>query len=170
MTTIEETRQAETIAAYVKASIKGGSAFSMLVSKDIPLNAASKKAGMASRIECVTRIVFQLAEYANSKAVKGAVASGLRAAVELPAWKEYVTIGGVQFGRHKAKGTLYLGFPVMSNGKTSWKLDGKEVSKEELREYLVPSAFKPVPTRDELKAKGQTVYRSPKVSNVLEVI
>jgi hypothetical protein len=159
------------IARYINENVKVNETLSVLVNRDISeLSSASKKAGMASRISCITRIVLRNSDYASALAVKLGVAAGVREPVVEKSYLRTVEIEGVPFKEHKTKGTFYIGLPVMSFGIKTWRLDGVECSKEDLRPYFIASAFKVQATRNELKDQGQTVYRSPKVENIMELV
>ena len=114
--------------------------------------------------------MLQNAAYGKRRSVREAVEKGEREAPQLKAWQKVVMVDGVRFIAHVTKGTFYLGFPVMSFGKSSWTLDGKPTTKEALREFFQPSAFTPAPTKADFNALGQDLYRSPKIENIESMI
>lgn len=109
-------------------------------------------------------------DYANRKPVREAVENGERDAPELPSHIEEAFItDGIRFWRGK-NGEIY--FPVCATGnksKTSWAIDGEEVSLDEIKDYLLSSELPKEVNKDDLADKGQVPFIAVNINNIAAI-
>ena len=116
--------------------------------------------------------VFQglLCDYHRRAPVKDAVEAGDREAPVLPSHiTEVYHIDGVKFWKGR-DGTEYFPMPISGNKpKVTWLADGTEVPFDDIKQYLLASETSPNPTKEETEEKGQVLFCSIKLENILEV-
>lgn len=140
----------------------------------ITVNRAAKvrKAFEAVDLRKESKIQFQIGvDYANRRPVREAVESGEREAPELPAYVASVeTVDGVKLWHH-TNGNISLPLPQGGNGATrsQWLLGGQPVEESEIAGMLLASELKTKQNKEETEAKGQAMFNTIKLENIVSI-
>lgn len=111
-----------------------------------------------------------LCDYSARKSVREGVESGEREAPELPKGVKAVKhIGGVKFYENYS-GKICISCPLGGNApKSKFFLNNKEVSPDQISDYLLASEKVQPESKEELEAKHFAPFKMIDVANILEI-